>query len=84
MILQCEFKNSYNFIIDIENKIIEWDNRKGHLEKLIADHGEYIEVILTGVYAIHKNGNSYMTPHIFKEDITECNDWDTLEKLYTV
>ena len=84
MILQCETKNGANFSIDTENKTITWDNRTGHLEKLIADYGEYIEVILTGVSEYHMNGNSYITPHIFKDDIISCNDWESLETIYTI
>lgn len=82
MILQCEYKKEYNFIINTENKSITWDSRTGYLEKLIAVHGEYVEVILTGVSEYHINGNSYITPNIFEEDITACNDWGILATLY--
>jgi hypothetical protein len=82
MILQCEYKKEYKFIIDTENKSITWDNRTGHLEKLIADHGEYIEIMLSGVSEYYESGNSYITPSIFKEDITACNDWETLETIF--
>jgi len=27
---------------------------------------------------------SYITPNIYKKDITECNDWDKLNQLFTV
>jgi hypothetical protein len=93
MILNCEHVNGAKFLIDTNNKTIVWDtegyNRTGDLEKHQAlnkyDNGEYEEIItLVGVYAHHHNGNSYCTPNIFKKDIKVCNNWETLEILFTL
>jgi hypothetical protein len=93
MILQCENNKGCKFLIDIKNKSITWDikgyNRTGILDigKSFKknEKGEFEEIIvLTGIRSYSENGNSFITPHIFKDDITECNDWDKLEKLYTI
>ena len=83
--LKCRFKNQFDFTIDTNTKIIKWGNVEGELKQFIDGTTGEISLI-AGVkgYSEYLKAYSYITPDIYKKDITECNDWDKLNQLFTV
>ena len=83
MLLECMYKNEFLFTIDTDKKKIKWDNREGDLQQFINGTTGGISS-MAGVtdYDEFLKGYSYITPHIYKNDITDCNDWEELEMLY--
>ena len=96
--LKCRFKNQFDFTINTDAKTIQWGNIEGDLKQFIdgstgeissiagvKDYNEYLfsRRLIDGEVSLSKT-YSYITPNIYKKDITECNDWDKLNQLFTV
>jgi hypothetical protein len=71
----CRYKNRFDFSINTEKNLIEWDGR------IAAINCNYTDSIISiaGVYNNHKNkyggrDKSYITPEIKLDDITFTNN----------
>ena len=83
--LKCKFKNQFDFTIDTTNNIIKWGNTEGELKQFIDGiTGKISSIAGVKGYSEYLKTYSYVTPDIYKKDITECNDWDKLNQLFTV
>jgi len=83
--LKCRFKNQFDFTIDTNTKIIKWGNVEGELKQFIDGiTGKILSIAGVKGYSEYLKAYSYITPDIYKKDITECNDWDKLNQLFTV
>lgn len=83
--LKCRFKNQFDFTIDTTNNIIKWGNTEGELKQFIDGiTGKILSIAGVKGYSEYLKAYSYITPNIYKKDITECNDWDKLNQLFTV
>ena len=81
--LKCMYKNEYEFNIDTVNNTITWNNRTDKLKQFTDGiTGEITSI--AGIYGYSQAIKSYLyfTPNIFKKDITRCNNWDKLNKLF--
>jgi len=83
--LKCRFKNQFDFTIDTTNNIIKWGNTEGELKQFIDGiTGKISSIAGVKGYSEYLKAYSYITPDIYKKDITECNDWDKLNQLFTL
>jgi len=83
--LKCRFKNQFDFTIDTNTKTIKWGNVEGELKQFINGiTGKISSIAGVKGYSEYLKAYSYITPDIYKKDITECNDWDKLNQLFTV
>ena len=73
--LKCRFKNQFDFTIDTNTNIIKWGNVEGELNQFIDGiTGEISSIAGVKGYSEYLKAYSYITPNIYKKDITECND----------
>lgn len=83
MLLECMYKNEFLFTINTDKKKIKWDNREGDLKQFTNGiTGDISSIAGVTDYNKFLEGYSYITPNIYKNDITDCNDWEELEMLY--
>ena len=83
--LKCRFKNQFDFTINTDAKTIQWGSIEGELKQFIDGlTGEISSIAGVKDYSEGLKAYSYITPDIYKKDITECNDWDKLNQLFTV
>jgi len=83
--LKCRFKNQFDFTINTDAKTIQWGDVEGELKQFIDGiTGEISSIAGVKGYSEYLKAYSYITPDIYKKDITECNDWNKLNQLFTL
>ncbi len=83
--LKCRFKNQFDFTIDTTKNTIRWGDMEGELKQFFDGiTGKISSIAGVKGYSEWLKAYSYITPDIYKKDITECNDWDKLNQLFTV
>lgn len=83
--LKCRFKNQFDFTIDTTKNTIRWEDMEGELKQFFDGiTGKISSIAGVKGYSEWLKAYSYITPNIYKKDITECNDWDKLNQLFTV
>lgn len=81
--LKCMYKGEFLFTIDIGRIKIKWGNMEGDLKQFTNGiTGDISSIAGVTDYNKFLKGYSYITPNIYKNDITDCNDWEKLEMLY--
>lgn len=81
--LKCRFKNQFDFTIDTNAKIIKWGNVEAELKQFIDGiTGKILSIAGVKGYSEWLKAYSYITPNIYKKDITECDDWNKLNQLF--
>ena len=82
--LKCVYKGEFVFNIDTENDIVFWNGANGELKQFINGlTNEVSSIAGVNFYSETTKIYSFFTPHIYKKDITQCNDWVLLNDLFT-